>query len=101
MDEATREFFRKHQEEPENRECIDCGSANPQWASISHGCYISLEASGVHRSLGVHISFVRSITMDSWKPGQLRLMELGGNEKLKAFFKQHGIPDSAPIVEKY
>ena len=39
-----------------------------------------LACSGRHRGLGVHISFVRSLTMDVWKPEQLRAMELGGNE---------------------
>lgn len=100
-DEAARTFFQKAQQEPENQACMDTGSANPQWASVSHGCYISLESAGVHRSLGVHISFVRSTTMDAWKPQQLKLMELGGNARLKAFFRHHGIPDSMPIKEKY
>mmetsp|Transcript_27938 Transcript_27938/g.64472 ORF Transcript_27938/g.64472 Transcript_27938/m.64472 type:complete len:525 (-) Transcript_27938:8-1582(-) len=102
MDEATREFFYKQQQlDKENRICIDCGTVSPQWASVSHGCYVSLESSGVHRSLGVHISFVRSTTMDSWKPIQLKMMELGGNRKLKDFFRQHSIPDDMPITQKY
>lgn len=101
MDEASRAFFRSQLEKPENQACIDYGSGNPQWASVSHGCYISLEASGVHRGLGVHISFVRSTTMDAWKPQQLRMMELGGNGKLEAFFREHGIPDRMPIKQKY
>eukprot|EP00401_Gymnodinium_catenatum_P041821 CAMPEP_0117598692 /NCGR_PEP_ID=MMETSP0784-20121206/75541_1 /TAXON_ID=39447 /ORGANISM="" /LENGTH=406 /DNA_ID=CAMNT_0005401177 /DNA_START=22 /DNA_END=1243 /DNA_ORIENTATION=+ len=101
MDEATVVFFRRLQEDPENQTCMDLGSAHPQWASVSHGCFISLESSGVHRGLGVHISFVRSTTMDSWKPIQLKQMELGGNRRLKAFFRQHNIPDDMPIAQKY
>lgn len=101
MNEATKEFFRRQQQDPENQACIDNGTANPQWASVSHGCYISLESSGVHRSLGVHISFVRSITMDSWKPLHLKLMELGGNRKLKEFLRLHNISDDMPILQKY
>lgn len=101
MEETTRIFFREQLEDPDNQCCVDSGSANPQWASVSHGCYISLESSGVHRSLGVHISFVRSTTMDSWKPLQLRLMEQGGNQRLRAFFRQHNISDDTPIRQKY
>merc|ERR1712137_443477 len=56
---------------------------------------------GVHRSLGVHISFVRSTTMDTWKPNQLKLMELGGNRKLREFFRRHNIPENMPIPQKY
>lgn len=37
-----------------------------QWASVNNGILLCLNCSGVHRSFGVRVSFVRSITMDSW-----------------------------------
>lgn len=60
-----------------------------------------LECSGKHRGLGVHISFVRSVTMDSWSEIQLKKMEAGGNEALNAFFAQYGIAKETDIVAKY
>jgi hypothetical protein len=51
--------------------------------------------------LGVHVSFVRSVTMDSWSEKQVQSMRLGGNAKLIQWFKQHGIDSRAPISEKY
>ena len=48
-----------------NGYCADCAAANPMWASISFGVTICLQCAGTHRSIGVHISFVRSIDMDS------------------------------------
>jgi len=46
----------------------------------------------MHRSLGVHLSFVRSVVMDSWSEDQVRRME-AGNASLNAFFDRY-CPDS-------
>ena len=59
-------------EMPGNKNCADCGTLTPQWASVSHGSLVCLNCSGQHRSLGVHLSFVRSVTMDSWSDKQVR-----------------------------
>ena len=50
----------------ENKLCADCNSENPTWASVQNGVLICLKCSGVHGSLGVEYSFVKSITLDSW-----------------------------------
>lgn len=97
------EFFAEQfAKDPANARCADTGAQMPEWASVSHGTYISIEASGVHRGLGVRVSRVRSIRIDSWDdPVQLRQMELGGNRRFRDFLRQHGVPDDLPIAEKY
>ncbi|XP_056885158.1 arf-GAP with coiled-coil, ANK repeat and PH domain-containing protein 3b isoform X2 [Takifugu flavidus] len=63
---------------PGNELCCDCGQSAPCWASINLGILLCIECSGIHRSLGVHCSKVRSLTLDSWEPELLKLMcELG------------------------
>lgn len=91
--EAARFFDELRSADPGNRTCIDCGSNNPVWASLSYGCYLCLECSGVHRSLGVHLSFVRSTNMDSWSAVQQVRMRAGGNTAFRAYLAKCGMPD--------
>lgn len=49
-----------------NRVCADCGSDfKVDWCSINLGILLCIECSGIHRSLGTHISKVRSLTLDT------------------------------------
>jgi Putative GTPase activating protein for Arf len=74
---------------PGNNYCVDCGSANPDWASITYGTLMCLQCSGTHRSYGVQVSYVRSIQYDTWNHQQILSMLEGGNTQLRTFFHRH------------
>ncbi|KAA8532300.1 hypothetical protein F0562_032333 [Nyssa sinensis] len=66
---------------PGNDSCAECSAPDPDWASLNLGILMCIECSGVHRNLGVHISKVRSITLDVrvWEPTILDLFGTLGN----------------------
>jgi len=70
-----------------NNKCADCRALDPKWASWSLGIVLCIDCSGRHRSLGTHISKVRSIELDDWSDEQIRAMGAVGNSRSNAFFE--------------
>lgn len=73
-------------EEP-NRYCADCGAKGPRWASWNIGCFLCIRCAGIHRNLGVHISRVKSVNLDSWTPEQMKNIQEWGNRRCKEYFE--------------
>jgi len=64
----------------QNLSCADCGQMHPEWVSLNLGVLICIECSGVHRSLGVHLSKVRSLKLDQLSKAEYSLVQGLGNE---------------------
>ncbi|KAK9759529.1 ARF GAP with effector function(s) [Basidiobolus ranarum] len=72
---------------PENTICADCRRKDPRWASHNLGVFICIGCSGIHRSLGTHISKVKSIDLDKWTEDQLKNMVKWGNARANKYWE--------------
>ena len=79
--------------------CADCTNTKPEWFSLSLGVLMCIECSGIHRSLGTHISKVRSILLDKPSPSVKALLKaLGGNEKVNKSVWEHDLENQTGWV---
>jgi stromal membrane-associated protein len=103
---ADKKLLEKHQQilkelvsRPENKICADCKRRgrselqthtdflDPRWASANLGIFVCLRCSGIHRSLGVHISKVRSVDLDTWTQEHIDNMLRWGNQKANMYWE--------------
>ncbi|KAJ8933936.1 hypothetical protein NQ314_013692 [Rhamnusium bicolor] len=54
--------------------CGDCGALDATWASVNKGILLCTQCCSIHRSLGRHISQVRSLLKNTWHPHQLNMV---------------------------
>jgi len=73
--------------EEDNKYCVDCDSKGPRWASWNLGVFLCIRCAGIHRNLGVHISKVKSVNLDSWTPQQVSSMQIMGNSKARSVYE--------------
>ena len=72
---------------PQNKLCGDCKFPSPDWISLNYGVLVCYKCSGVHRSLGVQNTRVKSVKLDSLTLRQLFLMAYIHNEKANQYWE--------------
>ncbi|ODV87426.1 hypothetical protein CANARDRAFT_194727, partial [[Candida] arabinofermentans NRRL YB-2248] len=92
--ERNQQILKTLLREQPNKHCSDCKTAkNPRWASWNLGIFICIRCSGIHRSMGTHISRVKSVDLDTWTDEQVKSMVLWGNSKANAYWEDK-LPDN-------
>lgn len=100
--EKHKQILKQLLKEPANKTCADCKTAtHPRWASWNLGCFICIRCSGIHRSMGTHISRVKSVDLDAWTDEQVELMVKWGNAKCNFYWElklpENYVPDGLKI----
>ncbi|KAI3391993.1 hypothetical protein diail_6369 [Diaporthe ilicicola] len=84
-----------------NKMCSDCKrNKHPRWASWNLGVFICIRCSGIHRSMGVHISRVKSVDLDSWTDEQLQSVLNWGNARANKYWEAKLAPGHVPSEAK-
>merc|ERR1712184_77346 len=81
------ELLKRMLQDEDNKYCVDCDAKGPRWVSWNLGIFVCIRCAGIHRNLGVHISKVKSVNLDSWTPHQVACMQIMGNSKARAVYE--------------
>lgn len=88
--------------DPENNICADCKAvSHPRWASWSLGVFICIKCAGIHRSLGTHITKVKSVDLDTWKEEHLMQLIKMSNNRIANDYYEAKLPEpmQKPITD--
>jgi len=98
--ERNAKTLRELLKRPENKYCADCKRNDPRWASWNLGVFLCIRCSGIHRSMGTHISKVKSVDLDSWTPDQMASVQKWGNRLANLYWEAHLKPGHIPPEHK-
>ncbi|KAL7411139.1 hypothetical protein BDY24DRAFT_343423 [Mrakia frigida] len=104
QDKATTDrnarVLRELVKQPDNKSCADCRRNDARWASWNLGVFVCIRCSGIHRSMGTHISRVKSVDLDIWTPEQMESMQIWGNKLANLYWEKHLKPGHVPPEHK-
>jgi len=100
-DQAAQKELKRMRGFSGNLRCADCGSQDNSWASVSHGVFICITCSDVHRSVGTHVTKVKGCTGTYlWGPDELEKMQTTGNQAADQIYGTEKVNPGASKEQK-
>lgn len=96
IDELTQGIISEVRRLPGNNQCVDCNAFEPTWLSTNLGVLVCIECSGIHRELGVHVTRIRSLTLDKLGTAELLLARAVGNSGFNEIMEAELDPSQKP-----
>jgi hypothetical protein len=84
-----------------NKVCADCPEKRPTWGSIVKPsleaqsgsetlvAFVCFQCAGIHRRLGTHVCFVRSVSLDDWNSNDVHMAEVSGNDVVNRIYESN------------
>lgn len=84
-----------------NTVCADCGAHDNSWASVTHGVFLCIVCSDVHRAVGTHITKMKGCSGTYlWGPDELEKMQSVGNRRADELYGSKKVSPHASKAEK-
>jgi len=100
-DASSQKELKRLRSLPENSCCADCGCKDNSWASVTHGVFVCIVCSDVHRAVGTHITKMKGCTGTYlWGPDELEVMGNMGNRKAAMIYGSKIISSQVSKQEK-
>ncbi|XP_067633042.1 ARF GTPase-activating protein Git isoform X2 [Eurosta solidaginis] len=80
--------------------CGDCGASDPSWASINRGILLCSDCCSIHRSLGRHISMVKSLRQGTWEPSVLNFVNSLNSHGANSVWEHHLLDTNSSKTDK-
>ncbi|XP_023014310.1 ARF GTPase-activating protein GIT1 [Leptinotarsa decemlineata] len=80
--------------------CGDCGAADATWASVNKGILLCTQCCSIHRSLGRHISQVKSLLKSKWHPNQLNMVYSLNNNGANNIWEHTLLENGSKLMKK-
>ncbi|XP_036332090.1 ARF GTPase-activating protein GIT2 isoform X1 [Rhagoletis pomonella] len=80
--------------------CGDCGATDPSWASINRGILLCSDCCSIHRSLGRHISMVKSLRQGTWEPSVLNFVNSLNAHGANSVWEHHLLDTNSSKADK-